>query len=131
METAEIELVASPTYQISGGEIVFWGLLSPPFQNKTIIIYFKKGSAPWSMQTKTTTDAFGQFKYIWKTESSGTSYVRASWSGDNDYGETASPICAITILPITIVMLLTITVFAICISITIGFALKRARTKNV
>jgi len=122
-----IMLNISPTYLIQGSTVTLSGQLSPVLQNKTITIYMKDSSSPWSVLDMVTTDSSGRFVYAWIPEAASICYIRASWSGDEDYVGVDSPVQIVTILSSFFIILLVITVILVCIGIVVFFVSRQTQ----
>jgi len=119
--SSTISLSISPTYLIQGGAVTLSGQLSPALQNKTVSIYIKVNNSPWIVLDTVTTNYGGYFTYVWNSETAGISYIRASWSGNDDYAGADSPIQTVTILSTFFVLLLVITLILVSVGIAVFF----------
>jgi len=119
LASSTISLIISPAYLIQGGTVTLSGQLSPALQNKTVTIYIKLNNSPWIVLGTATTNYVGYFEYVWNSEAAGICYIRASWSGNNDYAGADSPIQTVTILSIFFILLLVVTLILVCVGITI------------
>jgi hypothetical protein len=122
-----LSLTISPTYLIQGGTVTLSGQLSPTLQNKTIIIYIKMNNSPWMVLCTISTDSNGQFAYVWNTDVASVSFIRASWSGNDDYAGADSPIQTVTILSTFFVLLLVTTVILVCVGVFVFFISRQAQ----
>jgi len=125
--SSTMSLTISPTYLIQGGEVTLSGQLSPSLQNKTVIIYVKANNSPWTVLGMVTTDFSGRFRYAWSADTAGICYIRASWSGDDDYAGADSPVQTVTILSIFFVLLLAITLILVCVGVAVFFISRQAQ----
>lgn len=125
--TSTIALTPSSAFVIQGTAITFSGQLTPTMQNKQIAIYVKVNNAPWTALGEATTDMNGRFTFAWNAEEAGIYYVRASWSGDNDYAVADSPIQTITVLSTFFVTLIAILIILTCIGLVVYFASRQSR----
>ncbi|MEM2202156.1 MAG: Ig-like domain-containing protein [Candidatus Bathyarchaeia archaeon] len=114
-----LSLAVTSTFVIQGSTIALTGQLAPNLSNEKITIYIKMGSSPWILANITTTDSNGRFECALTLNEAGTCYVRASWSGNNDYSGADSPIIAVTVLPIYFIALLIIITVLVCLGIII------------
>jgi len=110
LETSRMSLDVSFPYLVQGTSVTISGQLSPALQNKTVTIYVKVNSSPWTVLGTIATDARGGFKHVWSPSLSGICNIRASWSGDNDYAPADSPTLTLTVLSLFFVLLVCITV---------------------
>ncbi|MBN1358073.1 Ig-like domain repeat protein [Candidatus Bathyarchaeota archaeon] len=72
------------------------GSLSPAYPNETISVYFSQDGISYSAG-KTLTDNLGNYSYSWNLTSTGTHYIRTSWSGDVNYTGADSDILTVFI----------------------------------
>jgi hypothetical protein len=127
LETSTISLAISTTFLIQGGTITLSGQLSPSLQNKTVTIYIKADNSPWTVLDTATTNHNGQFTYVWNADASGICYIRASWSGDEEYSGADSQIQTATILSTFFFMLLVMTVILVCVGIVVFFVSRQSQ----
>lgn len=127
LSTSTISVAVEPTFLIQGATATLSGQLSPALANKTVTVYIKTNSLPWTVLDTLATDSDGRFAYAWNIEDSGVCYVRASWSGDGDYSGADSRIETVTVLSIFFVVLLGITVVLVCMGIVVFIVLRRTR----
>jgi len=127
LASSTMSLIVSPTYLIQGGTVTLSGQLSPSLQNRTITIYVKINNSPWKVLDTITTSQSGYFTYAWNIEDAGICYIRSSWSGNNDYAGTDSPIQTVTVLSTFFVLLLVITAILVCIGIIVFIMSRQAQ----
>jgi hypothetical protein len=127
LESSTLSLNISPSYLIQGSLITFSGQLSPTLQNETVTIYAKMNNLQWIVLATVQTDSTGQFTYVWNAETASICYVRASWSGDNDYAGADSPTRTVTILSTFFVSLLAITALLACVGLIIFLTSRRTQ----
>ena len=72
------------------------GSLLPAYPNETIAVYFSQDGISYNAG-QTSTDQFGNYSYSWKLNSTGTHYVRTSWSGNANYTGADSEILTVFI----------------------------------
>ena len=60
------------------------GSLSPAIKNETITVYFSQDGISYDA-CKALTDSLGEYSFSWTLNSTGTSYVRTSWSGNTNH----------------------------------------------
>ncbi len=125
--SSAVSLAVSPPFVIQGGIVTFSGKLSPNLQNETIKIYLKVNNSPWILLGETTTTNDGNFAYIWNADVAGICYIRASWSGNEDYAGADSQIQTVTSLSIFFVVLLGMTVVLVCVGIVLYAISKQSR----
>jgi hypothetical protein len=127
LSTSTISVAVEPTFLIQGATATLSGQLSPALANKTVTVYIKTNSLPWTVLDTLATDSDGRFAYAWNIEDSGVCYVCASWSGDGDYSGADSRIETVTVLSVFFVMLLGITGVLVCMGIVVFIVLRRTR----
>ena len=127
LESSATSLTVSSTTIIQGSTITLSGQLSPPLQNKTVTVYIKINNSPWALLDTVTTDSSGRFVYACKAEVAGVNYIRASWSGDNDYAGSDSPIHNVVVLSIFFILLLALTVVLVCVGTVVFLMSRRSR----
>lgn len=93
---------------IQGTAISFEGEISPPLQSRNITVYIRANSSPWTVLGTTTTDSTGRFNFSWNVDPAGICYVRVSWSGDEGFAASDSPVLTITSLSTFFVLFLTV-----------------------
>ena len=60
------------------------GSISPAYPNETITVYFSQNGIAYNA-CKTETDSWGNYTFGWNLNSTGTYYIRTSWSGNSEY----------------------------------------------
>lgn len=95
---------------IEGSAITISGKLSPSLSNRQVTIYLKVDGLQWRVLGTATTNANGEFSYIWTANITGICFIRASWFGDADYGGADSPTITLTVLSPFFIILLTLTI---------------------
>jgi hypothetical protein len=90
-----INLSAEPLNS-SGQEraLTISGSLSPAYPNETIAVYFSQNGISYDA-CKTETDYLGNYSFSWNLTSTGTCYVRTSWSGNADCSGSDSEILTV------------------------------------
>ncbi|MEM2466509.1 MAG: Ig-like domain-containing protein [Candidatus Bathyarchaeia archaeon] len=124
LASSTLSLTVSSTLVVQGGTIILSGQLTPKLSNEKITIYIKMGNAQWIAANIITTDSTGQFACSLNLNKAGTCFIRASWSGNDDYGGTDSSIITVTVLPAYLIMLVIIVAVLVCVSVTM-FILSR------
>jgi hypothetical protein len=59
------------------------GSISPAYPNETVAVYFSQDGISYNA-CRTETDYWGNYSFSWNLTSTGTYYVRTSWSGNAD-----------------------------------------------
>lgn len=124
---SSISLTITPIFIVQGGTIAVSGQISPQLHNETVVIYVKENNLPWAILQTVTTDSEGKFTYVWNVETTGICYIRASWSGNEEYAGADSPIYIITIVSMLFVLLITILVIIICVGIITALMTKQTK----
>jgi hypothetical protein len=119
LTSSTITLTTSSTFAIQGSTITLSGQLTPSLPNENITIYVKIGNSPWIMADITATDLHGKFTYVLNLNETGTYYVRASWSGNDNYAGADSPTINVTVLPAYLIILLIIIIVLACVGVII------------
>jgi len=127
LESSEISLTISSTNVIQGSTITLSGQLSPSLQNKTVTVYIKTNNLAWTVLDTVTTDSNGRFAYAWNAEVAGVCYIRASWSGDDDYAGADSSIQSVMVLSAFFIFLLASTIVLVCVGIVVFLMSRRSR----
>lgn len=127
LKSSKISLTVSSTSVMQGGAITLSGRISPPLQDKTVTVYVKINNLPWTASDTVTTDSNGRFAYAWNTEVAGIYYIRASWSGDDDYAGADSPILNVMVLSMFFILLLAITMVLVCVGTVVFLMSRRCR----
>jgi len=122
-----ISLSLSTTYLIQGSTITLWGELSPTLQNEVITVYMKVNNSPWMVLCTVSTDTGGKLTYTWNADSAGVCFVRASWSGNDNYAGADSPIQTVTTLSMFFVLLLITTVILVCVGLFVFFITRQSQ----
>jgi len=130
LESSRVSLTISPTYVVQGSTITISGQLSPTLQNKTVTIYVKMNNFPWTVLDIVKTNSDANFVCVWNPEGAGIHYIRASWSGDNDYAGADSPLRNVVVLSLFFILLLAMTVILACVGIVI-FVMSRRSQQEV
>jgi hypothetical protein len=121
-----VSLDMSSAFLIQGSSVTLSGQLSPPLQNQTITMYIKANGLPWSELGMATTDSTGRFAYGWLADVPGVCYLRASWSGNEDYAAGDSSTRTVTVLPWFFIALLTMTVILVSVGTVVFLSSRRA-----
>jgi hypothetical protein len=106
LSSSAITLSASTTFAIQGSTVILSGLLSPHLQNETVTIYIRTNGMSWNVSGKAATDSNGAFSFAWIADASAVCYVRASWSGDENYSAADSQTLTITTLSMFFVLMI-------------------------
>ena len=131
LSPSSISLIVSSTFLIQGSSATLSGELSPSLQNEEIVIYIKVNNSPWTVLDAVKTDQKGTFTCTWNVESTGVCYVRASWSGNDDYGGADSSIQTVTVFSTYFVLLLAFIVVLACIGVAVLIISRRTQPQTL
>jgi len=126
---SSISLTISPIFLVQGGTVTVSGQISPQLHNETIVIYVKENNSPWTILQTVATDSEGKFTYVWTVKTTGICYIRASWSGNEEYAGADSPIYIITIVSMLVVLLITVLIIIVCVGIITALMTKQLQSK--
>jgi hypothetical protein len=70
------------------------GSISPAYPNETVAVYFSQDGISYDA-LKTETDNWGNYSFSWNLTSTGTYYVRTSWSGNSECAGADSEILTV------------------------------------
>jgi len=70
------------------------GEISPAYPNETVVVYFSQDGISYDAG-RTETDYWGNYSFSWNLTSTGTYYVRTSWSGNSDCAGADSEILTV------------------------------------
>jgi hypothetical protein len=92
-----INLSSDPS-DISDNEwtLTISGSISPGYPNETVVVYFSQDGISYDA-CRTETDYWGNYSFSWDLTSTGTYYVRTSWSGNLDCAGADSEILTVFI----------------------------------
>lgn len=68
-----------------GEQVQIQDTIAPTHYGKSVVLFYKKGTASWAMMGTTTMDYSGAFSFTVSFDSVGIYRLRASWSGDADH----------------------------------------------
>lgn len=120
LEYSTLSLSVSPTFTMQGNTITLTGQLMPKLQDAKITVYIKMGGSPWTVANIINTGFDGQFTCVLSLNHAGTCHIRVSWSGNDNYAGSDSPIVTVTVIPIYFISLLIIIIAIVCIGIMIS-----------
>ncbi len=106
LKASTLSLTSSSTFIIQGSAITLSGQLMPKLPNEKITVYVRIGGSQWVAANSTTTGYNGEFTCTIKLDEAGICYIRASWSGNDDYAGADSPIVTVTVLPLCLIAFL-------------------------
>jgi len=72
------------------------GSISPAYPNESVAVYFSQDGISYNT-CRTETDNWGNYSFSWNLTSTGTYYIRTSWSGNSDYAGADSEILTVFI----------------------------------
>jgi hypothetical protein len=76
--------------------LIISGSISPGYPNETVAVYFSQNGISYNA-CRTETDYWGNYSFKWNFTSTGTYYVRTSWSGNSDCAGADSEILTVFI----------------------------------
>jgi hypothetical protein len=76
--------------------LIISGSISPGYQNESVVVYFSQDGISYNA-CRTETDYWGNYSFSWNFTSTGTYYVRTSWSGNSDCAGADSEILTVFI----------------------------------
>lgn len=123
-----LSLDISSTFLIQGGSTTLSGQLSPSLQNETITVYVETNGSPWSELSKVLTDSRGRFIYVWSPSVSGVCFVRANWSGSEDYAAVDSSTATLTVLSMFFIVVLSATVVWVVFGLAVFLVSRKNRS---
>lgn len=124
-ETA-LTLHAGTYWVVQGSTVSFEGELSPPLQGRNITVYVRANNSPWTVLGTATVDSTGKFGFSWNVDPADICYVRVSWSGDEDFAASDSPVLTIVSLSTFFVLFLTVIVALIVLGIVTYLSSRRS-----
>ncbi len=130
LAVSALTLATSAILVIQGSTVMLSGQLSPKLQDKNITIYVKVNNLRWMVLDTITTDSNGLFDYAWHVGVGGLCYVRASWSGDDNYAVADSPTVIITSLSVFFILLLVTTLILIAVG-TIIYSMGKQAQRDI
>jgi hypothetical protein len=77
-----------------GLNLTVYGSLTPACPNETVAVYFSQDGISYRAD-KTSTDNFGNYSLSWNLNSTGSHYVRTSWSGNANYSAADSEVLTV------------------------------------
>jgi len=72
------------------------GSISPAYSDENVVVYFSQDGTSYNAY-RTRTNHWGKYSYSWNLTSTGTYYIRTSWSGTPDYASADSEILTVFI----------------------------------
>jgi len=120
LASSSISLALSSTQIVQGGTVTVSGQTTQVGSNKTVTIYVRKTGSPWNVLGTVQTDSDEKFSFLWIPESASTYYIRASWSGDDDYAGADSDIHTLMVIPADWVFIFIISAVSASIILVVG-----------
>ena len=120
LASSSISLVLSSTQIVQGGTVTVSGQTTPVGSNKTVTIYVRKTGSPWNALGTAQTDSDEKFSFLWIPESASTYYIRASWSGDDDYAGADSDIQTLMVIPADWIFIFILSAVSASIILVVG-----------
>ena len=85
---------ASSDYSYQERQFIISGSISPVYTNAAVTVYFSKDGISYN-SIKTETDNWGKYSFAWRLNSTGTYYIRTSWSGNAECAGADSEILTV------------------------------------
>jgi hypothetical protein len=126
--SSSASLDVSSSFLIEGSELTLSGTILPSQQNVTVTLYIKANGLPWSELSTVSTDVNGRFEYVWVTNVSGLCYLRASWSGNDDYASSDSATKMVTVFPWFFIALVSVIAVLVCAGVFQSFVSRHNRS---
>ena len=76
--------------------LIISGSISPSYANETVVAYFSQEGISYNA-CRTETDYWGNYSFSWNFTSTGTYYIRTSWSGNSDCAGADSEVLTVFI----------------------------------
>ncbi|UCF45361.1 MAG: hypothetical protein JSW44_01640 [Candidatus Bathyarchaeota archaeon] len=70
------------------------GSILPGYPNESVVVYFSQDGISYEA-CRTETDYWGNYSFSWNLNSTGTYYIRTSWSGNSDWAGADSEILTV------------------------------------
>jgi hypothetical protein len=88
--------LSSEPFDISDNErtLIISGSISPAYPNESVVVYFSQDGISYDA-CRTETDYWGNYSFSWNLTSTGTYYIRTSWSGNSDCAGADSEILTV------------------------------------
>lgn len=75
------------------------GSISPSCLGKSVVMYVSKDGSSFDISRTVVTDSFGKYSFTWDSISTGTYYIRTSWSGSSNYAGSDSETLTVFVGP--------------------------------
>ena len=121
---SSISCILSSESITSGGNVNITGHISPPVSTTVTILYSTDGKT-WSPLATVKTGNDGAYSYTWRNVKTGKYYIKASWSGNNDYEGAESSVVLLTVSPLIEQALLALIIIIVYVTIPLVWKLKR------
>jgi len=120
LASSSISLALSSTQIAQGGTVTVSGQTTQVGSNKTVTIYVRKTGSPWNVLGTAQTDSDEKFSFLWIPESASTYYIRASWSGNDDYAGADSDIHTLMVIPVDWIFIFIFSAVSASIILVVG-----------
>lgn len=121
--SSPLSLALSRTRITVGRSVTISGSISPVYSSENVAIYVSPDGNGWTLLGTVVTDSEGQYLCTWATQIAGTYYIKASWSGNEEYAGADSEVRALTFaqfsqqLFVTLVLVSTITITLVLVMV--------------
>jgi hypothetical protein len=130
LDPTVLSLNVSPSFATEGSIITVAGQVSPAVPNQNVSLYFSTDESSWEIQNAIMTQPDGRFSYVWKSNSTGSLNVRASWSGNTQYAGTTSEAKSSIIIPFYLLGIIATAIIAISLCIIVFIRARKNRQKQ-
>lgn len=86
---SSIDLNANPQTALAGQQLTLTGKISAKDVSSTINLFYSSDNAKWDPLADVPTSSDGTFSYTWKPDRPGAYFIRAYWSGNEQYAPSS------------------------------------------
>jgi hypothetical protein len=86
---SSIDLNANPQTALAGQQLTLAGKISAKDISSTVNLFYSSDNTKWDPLADVLTSNDGTFSYTWKPDSPGTYFIRAYWSGNEQYAPSS------------------------------------------
>ena len=127
-DSSSIYMSLSTNFAVSQKDVEISGSLSPSLAEETVTLYVSSLGSPLVMLATVVTDSNGQYSHIWHSPPGGIYYVRANWSGDEDYSGADSNTFRLVVVPSELLMIGVILIFFLVILLIVTLATRGGKS---
>jgi len=125
LDASSLSLAVSTRFVIAGSAVTMSGSISPALSGKNVTMYVSSNGSPLSVLVTVVTDSDGRYSYTWRPSSAGMSSIRASWSGDADYGGADSSVHTLIVVPLEWLMMGGTVIVLLVVLLVVSLATRR------